>query len=71
MSELARADFFFLITTVAVIVITVLILIFLLYSIRVVRNVRHISERAREEADAILSDVDSVRLGIKAGGKKA
>lgn len=70
MTELLKSDIFFLVTTIVVVIVAVLLVTLLLYIIRVVRDVKKISGRAREEVDNIADDIGFIRRNIKKGGRK-
>ena len=68
MEELMKADLFFFITTVAVILLTVFVIIALYYIIRIVRNVRDITERVDEGSKALGEDLKELRTKVKSNG---
>src|SRR3989344_5409205 len=67
---LIQADIFFFITAVAVVVITIALLVALAYFIQILRDVRYVTRRIREESDRVLSDVEHLRGFIKKEGEK-
>ena len=67
---LLRADIFFFITSVAVVIITVVLAVALFQFIQILRDVRYVSKRLREEADRILTDVEGVRKFVKKEGRR-
>ena len=68
MQELAKSDIFFVVTTVAVITLLVVFFIAFVYVIRILRDMKYIARRAREEGERILDDVEEARRGIKKEG---
>lgn len=68
MQEFAKADIFFFITSVAVIVLTVGVIIALFHVIRILRNVRDISDRVDEGSKALAEDLSIMRGNLKVGG---
>lgn len=68
MQEIAKADIFFFITTIAVVVISVVLVIALIYAVKIMRNVRHISDLAKEEMDELVKDVKELRGHVRHGG---
>ena len=68
--SLIHADIFFLISTIALIVITIGISAALFYGIKILRNVRDITDRAREESYEVLADIQSLRRGLRDEGVK-
>ncbi len=71
MDTFIQSDIFFFITTAALVVITITVVIALFFLIQILRDVRHVSRRVREQSDRILSDVEDLRNFIKEEGKKA
>ena len=67
---LLRADIFFFITSVAVVIITVALAVAFFQFIQILRDVRYVSKRLREEADRILTDVEGVRKFVKKEGRQ-
>jgi len=66
-----RADIFFFITSIAVAIISVVLAVALFQFILILRDVRHVSRRLREEADRIFADVEGVRKFVRKEGKRA
>lgn len=60
-NSLIHADIFFLITSVAVIIITVLVVIVSVYVFIILSNVRHISNKARIEANFWADEMSTLR----------
>ena len=65
MEDLAQADIFFFVTTIAVVVITVLLVVLLVYAIKFVRDARVIAKMVLDEAHEIMDDVDEFRKNVK------
>ncbi len=65
MTEIARSDLFFFITTFAVVILTILLIIILIYAVNILRDIKRISRLANEEAKEIKQDIDSARKEIK------
>lgn len=70
MSDIAKMDIFFLITSLAVIVVTVLMIVALVFVIRILRNVDHVSRVISNEGDAIRDDIAAFRHSVYAEGFK-
>ena len=70
MESIAKADIFFVVTTIVVIAIAVALTILLVYVIKIVKNVEHIARRVRDESDKIINDVDGARDTVKKVSKK-
>ncbi len=64
MTEIAKADIFFVVTTIAVVAIAVGVVVALVYVIRILRDANAVSKRARKEGEAIIDDVSVVRGSI-------
>ncbi|HZX01133.1 MAG TPA: hypothetical protein VFE87_01950 [Candidatus Paceibacterota bacterium] len=67
MQELARADIFFLISTLAVVLVTAGLIGIFYYLIRILKNVHEISERAKKVSEEVETDIESLRSGVKSG----
>jgi uncharacterized membrane protein len=70
MENLPKSDAFFFITSIAVIIVAVLLVILMVYLIRLSRDIKHITETAKEETDALAGDIDQLRLKAKKEGFK-
>lgn len=70
MSDFAKMDVFFVITTVAVIVVAVLLSIALYRLLKILRNVEHVSQIVSDEGDLVRADVAEMRVAIKREGFK-
>lgn len=75
MNSLIHADIFFLITSVAVVILGIIIAIGLVYLVRILRNVRdisedvkHISGNAKVESDHLAEDVADLRANVRHRG---
>lgn len=67
MESVAKADIFFIVTTIAVVLVTILVLAILIYIYRIVRDVRSVSEKIAKGGDMIASDILAVRESVKRG----
>lgn len=70
MTDFAKMDIFFVITTLAVVVVAVLISIALYRILRILRNVEHVSQIVSEEGDLFRDDISEMREAIKREGFK-
>jgi hypothetical protein len=68
--SLIHADIFFFISTIALVVISIGLSIALYYGIQILRNVRDVSERVRDESEEVLSDVKKLRHALRDEGIK-
>lgn len=67
MSEVLQANVFFVITSIAVVVLTIFVCIALFYIIRILRNVRDVTDRVREGSEKFAEDVHAVRTFVRDG----
>lgn len=70
METFLKADIFFAITAVAVVVLSVLVGVAVVYIIRILQNVREISDTAKREAHLLAADIDDLRTGVKTKGSR-
>ncbi len=64
MNTLIHADIFFFVTTICVAVLTILIIVAWIYVIRILANVRSLTEKARVEGEFIIEEVGRLREKI-------
>lgn len=70
-SELVlQTNIFFYITSAAVIVVTLLLLVALYFVIRILRNVRDITDTVKEGADSLTTGIKEMRRTVVEGGAK-
>ncbi len=70
MNEFIKSDVFFFITSIAVVVLTAILLIALYYIIKILKNVRYISDKAKVETDHLAEDVKELRENVRKEGAK-
>ena len=63
-----KADIFFFITAIAVIILTVLLAILIVYIIKISRDIKYISHRAKDEANLISQDLSDLRENVRDKG---
>ena len=68
MTEFAKMDIFFFVTTIAVVVLTLLLIILVIYIIKISKDIKYISSKAKDEADLISQDLSELRDNIKEKG---
>ena len=61
MNTLVKVDIFFFITSVAVVLLTLLLAILIIYIIKISKDVKYISGKAKNEADMISQDLSQLR----------
>jgi predicted Holliday junction resolvase-like endonuclease len=65
-----KLDIFFFVTTIAVVILTLLLVVLIVYIIKISRDIKYISKRARNEADLISQDLSELRENVKEKGLK-
>ena len=68
MSDFAKMDVFFIVTTVAVVAVAVLLCIALYRVLNILRNVEHLSKIVSDEGDLMRDDIAEMRMAIKREG---
>ncbi len=67
MSEVLQANVFFVITSIAVVALTIFVCVALYYLIRILRNVRDVTDRLKRGTEQIAEDVMSMRSFVHEG----
>ncbi len=70
METIAKSDIFFFITSVATIILTLFLAVLLYYLVKISRDLKYISQKAKAEADKIVEDVGNLRENIKGQGQR-
>ncbi len=65
MENLIHSDMFFFITSIAVVIVTIFLLVILWYILRILKNVKDVSDVVKKESIFVLSDLSSFRGKIK------
>lgn len=65
MTEVMKSDVFFFVTTIAVVAVSVALVVAIIYVIRILRDAKELSAKAREEGTALLDDISEVREKVK------
>lgn len=68
MDTLIHADIFFFVTTIAVVVVAAVFTVALIYLIKILRDVKEVTQKVREEASMIHEDIQNLRAEIKKEG---
>jgi hypothetical protein len=68
MTDIAKMDIFFIVTTGTVLILGVLLVVLILRILRIMKNVEHISENVSHESDAIREDLVELRGQIRENG---
>ncbi len=70
MDQFAKMDIFFFITSIAVAVLTVLLAILIIYVIKISKDIKYISQKAKDEAELISQDLSELRENVVKKGLK-
>jgi hypothetical protein len=70
MTEFYKMDVFFYVTTIAVVILTLLLAALIIYIIKISRDIKYISQKAKSEADLISQDLSDLRENVKGKGIK-
>lgn len=70
MNDFTLQRLYFFVTTIAVVLVTLFLSLFLIYLIGVLRDIKFITRKARNEADLIAGDLSELRKNIKESGAK-
>ena len=68
--SLLHADIFFLITTIALVIVSTGVIIALVYVIHILKAVKDITDRIREEGVEIIADLKALRKNLRDEGFK-
>lgn len=69
MNTLIKSDIFFFITSIAVVILTALLCVLVFYLIKVSKDIKYISQKAKSEADNVMADIHNLREGVKQQGQ--
>lgn len=70
METIVKADIFFVVTTVAVVGVAVAFIVAIIYLISILRQLRGLMIRIREEGEAIADDIKAVRKGFEVSSER-
>lgn len=70
MEQIAKSEIFFMVTTVAVVVGTIMASVAAYYVIKILRNLKAITGKAKTQTDLLAGDIDELRSSIKREGVK-
>ena len=70
MNEFLKMDWFFAVTTLAVITVGALLAVVLMRAWRILGNIEHISKNVSEESDSLRADIGDLRAKAKSGGAR-
>jgi hypothetical protein len=64
MESILKSDVFFFVTTIAVFLVTAILIMILSEVLRIMQNIRLITDKFRKEADALVSDFGLLRATL-------
>ena len=70
MNEFYKMDIFFFVTTVTVVLLALLLAVLIIYIIKISRDIKYISSKAKTEADLISQDLSDLRQNVRDKGAK-
>ncbi len=65
MTEIAKSDLFFFITTISIAVISLLLAILIIYAFFIVRSVKKVVDKVKEESIEVIEDIQELRMRLK------
>ncbi|MBI5134194.1 MAG: hypothetical protein HZA81_02295 [Candidatus Taylorbacteria bacterium] len=68
--SLIHADIFFFISTVALVLISIAIVVASVYVIKILRNVKEVTDKMNAESSEIISDLKKLRANLRDEGVK-
>ncbi|MCL5667171.1 MAG: hypothetical protein M1383_05385 [Patescibacteria group bacterium] len=70
MDPFYKQDVFFFITTIAVAVVTIIVIAASIYIIKILRDVKYITRKAKTETDIISGELSELRENVREKGAK-
>jgi uncharacterized protein YoxC len=70
MNDFLKQDIFFFITTIAVVILTILLAVLVAYLIKISKDVKYITNKAKDQAELISEDISNLRSNVKEHGAK-
>lgn len=70
MSEIAKADLFFVITTIAVVVVSAAFVVALVYLIRILKDFKKVTGKITEESERISKDLSDLHTAVREQGAR-
>ncbi|MFA6296986.1 MAG: hypothetical protein WC629_00275 [Candidatus Paceibacterota bacterium] len=65
MTEIAKSDAFFFITSIAIVIIGIAMVAFIIYSFFIVRKINKFVDEVKEEGGEVIEDVHEFRMKLK------
>jgi len=69
-NDFMKQDIFFFVTTIVTVLLGILLAVLMLYIIRIAKDVKYITKKAKDEAELISEDLSELRHNVKAEGAK-
>lgn len=66
MTEIAKSDVFFFITSVSIVVVAVILVSVLIYSFFVIKKIKKLVDKVKEESEEVIDDIHEFRMKLKA-----
>ncbi|MDD5050718.1 MAG: hypothetical protein PHV93_03175 [Candidatus Pacebacteria bacterium] len=66
MNTILQTNIFFIITSVAVVVVLLFLIVILSFTILILKDLKHLTKKGKEEGEKILDDIGGMRSEIKA-----
>ena len=68
--SLIHADIFFFISTIALVLISIGIIVAIVYVIKILKNVREVTDKIKDESSEIVADLKKLRASLRDEGVK-
>jgi len=68
MENLIHADIFFFVTTIVVILLGIGLVVALIYGIRILKDLKYVSRKVKEESDHVAEDIELLRAEVRTRG---
>jgi len=65
MQSFIHADVFFFVSTIVFALIGIVVIVAVIYTVSILRDVKYISKRIKEESDEVIEDLHELRLQIR------
>ncbi len=70
MNEFYKMDVFFFIATISAVILTILLAAALIFVIKILKDIKYITKKAKTEADIISGELSELRENVKTQGAK-
>ena len=69
-TSIIKADIFFFISSVAVVLVSICFIIISIYLVRILKDLKILSQKAKDEGEQILDDIKIIRQDVENKGVK-